>query len=706
MNYLVISTSTLHRLPCLFLLLITYCLLCAAPAQAVVLSHHPQRSLSGQVYALPDPQEHYTLEQIQQPELQQKFVQLKGMPAFGYQTGAIWLRLHIQRDHTSPEVSWLELNSPFLDEAILYSPNQSGQLIAQVSGDHHSLRDRNILYRSPVFRIQIPENSSQTYYLRIKGNNSLSFGMYLWAPEAFVSAVGLEQLAMGLFLSVHLILIITNIWFYQATRDTSYAWFVLFTSCNLLTSASAEGYSYLYIPWLQTYPTVNESIMIICWMFSLVFGALFLFHYLGLLSSGSHSRWFRRFIAFSVIIAFFSSLLALGSENLSHIIRPFYQIWSLLCSVLVFGITVTRCFIEKNNLYRIKAKIILIGMFPYWVGLFLRFMRNLSLIPPGVWADNSYYMTMIFYLLVMNYALSRHYLALRKEKDQAQAKALALSKQTERILEARVKKRTQELNTALTKVEHALALEKRVQQEQQQFFATVSHELRTPLAVIDITAENLSRTAAFNDPVTQDRYKKILRATARLSSLLENCLREDRFLLLHSNVNYQPCSLHDLLHDAAEACQTIADKHQIIVDSRALPQTFICDKELTRLALRTLADNAIKYTPADSTIILRGHKTHHGVEIQVIDNGYGITESEREQIFQRYYRGSRSKQQAGTGLGLPQARDMIERQGGTVTLDTQWHTQGACFTVYLPDRRLTQHSPVKNGYAIPTAGKY
>lgn len=692
------SKSCLHCILQILLLTISI-LLYTIPVQAVVLSDQPKISLAGQLRVLPDPQERYTPEQIQQPALQQQFTLLKGMPAFGYQKGAIWLRLDIQRDHLSPEVSWLELNSPFLDEAILYTPDPFGQLHAQVSGDHHTLAQRPILYRSPVFRLQVPEESSQTYYLRIKGNNSLSFGMYLWTPEAFVSAVGLEQLAMGLFLAVHLILIITNIWFYQATRDTSYAWFVLFTSCNLLTSASAEGYGYLYIPWLQSYPAVNESVMIICWMFSPVFGALFLFHYLGLFS-GPHPGRFRSFIALSAIIASVSCLLILGTEDLSHIVRPFYQLWSLLCSVFIFGLTLTRCISKKNNPYRTEAQIILIGMLPYWIAIFLRFMRNLSLIPPSIWSDNGYYMTMIFYLLVMNYALSRHYLALRTEKEHAQAKALSLSKKAERILEARVEKRTRELNTALKKVEQSLALEKRVQQEQQQFFATVSHELRTPLAVIDITAQNLSRTAPFSDPVTQDRYKKILRATARLSSLLENCLREDKFALLHSGINYQPCSLPDLLHDSAEACQMIADKHQIIVDSHALPQTFICDLELTRLALRTLADNAIKYTPAGSTVILRGQKTGNGVEIQVIDNGYGITESEREQIFQRYYRGLQSQQQAGTGLGLPQARDMIERQGGTVILDTQWHTQGACFTVYLPDHPLTQQYPAGEKLSI------
>ncbi|MGL4455773.1 MAG: 7TMR-DISMED2 domain-containing protein, partial [Plesiomonas sp.] len=110
-------------------------LLCSMPARAVFLSDQSKISLAGQLHFLPDPQERYTLEQIQQPALQQQFTQLKGMPAFGYQKGAIWLRLDIQRGPFSPEVIWLELNSPFLDEAILYSPDKLGKLTAQVSGD-------------------------------------------------------------------------------------------------------------------------------------------------------------------------------------------------------------------------------------------------------------------------------------------------------------------------------------------------------------------------------------------------------------------------------------------------------------------------------------------------------------------------------------------------------------------------------------------
>ena len=132
-----------------------------------------------------------------------------------------------------------------------------------------------------------------------------------------------------------------------------------------------------------------------------------------------------------------------------------------------------------------------------------------------------------------------------------------------------------------------------------------------------------------------------------------------------------------------DSARLLSDQHFIQIDDEDLPSQFFCDPSLTRLALRTLADNAVKYTPPGSMVVLRGRQVADGVRIDVVDNGHGIALSERERIFERYYRGKQSGRQGGTGLGLALARSLIEKQGGTLTL-TSDEGEGACFSVWLP----------------------
>lgn len=635
-----------------------------------------KQPLAGYLEWLADPNNELSISQVQALPVKAYFKPLQGMPAFGYRKGAIWLRFTVMGAMQS-DPYWLEIVSPFLDSVTLYRAGERSPVTSRAAGDHHPLSGRDVLYRNPVFELHPEPQKLNTYYLRIEGNNSLTFAIYLWSPPTFVEAIGLEQLAFGVFFAVHVILILTNLWFYQATREGSYGWFVLFTFLNLMTSAAAEGYGYLYLSWLQNVPEINEGVMIVAWMFSPAAGITFLFSYLGGFSS-SLRPYLIRICLFYLMLASVFSMVILMLPSISQVARQTYQIWSLV-STLISLIIVLVLSIRRNA----NARLMLIAMLPYWIAVFMRFLRNMAIIPPGLLADNAYYLTMTFYLLVMNYGLSRHYQTMRERIEHAQREALSNSIQAERALEEKVIQRTSDLKRAVEQVTEALVLEKRVHEEQKQFFATVSHELRTPLAVIDMTAQNLERANTSDDEVVRARYEKILRATGRLSSLLDNYLDEDKFELLRHGANLSDCPIKSLLQDAMDSARLLSDQHFIQIDDEDLPSQFFCDPSLTRLALRTLADNAVKYTPPGSMVVLRGRQVADGVRIDVVDNGHGIALSERERIFERYYRGKQSGRQGGTGLGLALARSLIEKQGGTLTL-TSDEGEGACFSVWLP----------------------
>ena len=98
--------------------------------------------------------------------------------------------------------------------------------------------------------------------------------------------------------------------------------------------------------------------------------------------------------------------------------------------------------------------------------------------------------------------------------------------------------------------------------------------------------------------------------------------------------------------------------------------TVNADKKWTAEAIANIIDNAVKYSPAGTDIKLRVIKMFSFVRIEIEDSGTGIPRSERNRVFERFYRGNSAdvKKQDGTGVGLYLTRRLIENQGGTVSV--------------------------------------
>lgn len=165
--------------------------------------------------------------------------------------------------------------------------------------------------------------------------------------------------------------------------------------------------------------------------------------------------------------------------------------------------------------------------------------------------------------------------------------------------------------------------------------------------------------------------------------LINDSLHEDGFELLRRGTRIGATRLAALLDDAAAAAGALSDGHRLEIDARDLPDAFLCDGSLTRLVLRTLADNAVKYTPGGTRIVLRGRRVPAGVELEVEDDGPGIAPADLPHVFDRFFRGRNVGRKPGTGLGLPLARRMVEMQGGTLNLVSE-AGHGCRATVFLP----------------------
>jgi signal transduction histidine kinase len=224
----------------------------------------------------------------------------------------------------------------------------------------------------------------------------------------------------------------------------------------------------------------------------------------------------------------------------------------------------------------------------------------------------------------------------------------------------------------------------RSEQARRQMLADVSHELRNPLMIVQGGLE------AFTDGVMepsaenlQALHAKTLLLNRLVSDLHELALAEAGELSLE----HSPVDLADLLTQAATAVKPQLTEREIALTlqvAKDLP-TLTGDAQRIEQVLLNLLSNAVRYTPAGGRITLRAQVRPHEVQIDVSDTGTGIPPEDLPHIFERFYRGDRSRARTsgGAGLGLAIAQALVAAHGGKIWVESQ-PGQGATFSFTLP----------------------
>ncbi|MEG2034000.1 MAG: HAMP domain-containing sensor histidine kinase [Janthinobacterium sp.] len=230
-------------------------------------------------------------------------------------------------------------------------------------------------------------------------------------------------------------------------------------------------------------------------------------------------------------------------------------------------------------------------------------------------------------------------------------------------------------------VSAAHAQEAAREQEQKRFASMLSHEFRSPLATIDGAIQRLVSTSADADEATRKRYVKIQTAVDRLLSMIDDYLSPERMAAIGRERAADGIAPLALLQQAAA---TVPATHRVRLElDEDLPAKLRCDVPGMALCLKILLDNAVKFSPAGSSITVAGRRASGGgVELCVSDEGPGVPEGELAHIFEKGSRGTHATH-AGAGLGLYMARAVVDVHGGSL----QGHNLpegGAVFRIWLP----------------------
>ncbi|HEY9629472.1 MAG TPA: two-component system sensor histidine kinase RppB [Coleofasciculaceae cyanobacterium] len=225
--------------------------------------------------------------------------------------------------------------------------------------------------------------------------------------------------------------------------------------------------------------------------------------------------------------------------------------------------------------------------------------------------------------------------------------------------------------------------------QMQQFSADAAHELRTPLAAIQANLES-TLTPEATDADAWDTLRTVERQSGRLSRLVQDLLILSRMDLQGLPPKRQPCNLNDLVSDLVEefTALAIASHISLTADINSSHTLIVIgsEEQLYRL-VANLITNAIQYTLAGGTVVVRLRRDDHYALIQVQDTGVGIAPTEQSRIFDRFYRVSsdRSRHTGGAGLGLAIAQAIAQAHQSNIEVRSKLG-EGSIFTVRLPSK--------------------
>jgi PAS domain S-box-containing protein len=229
--------------------------------------------------------------------------------------------------------------------------------------------------------------------------------------------------------------------------------------------------------------------------------------------------------------------------------------------------------------------------------------------------------------------------------------------------------------------------EHRLDELKAEFITTASHELRTPLAAVYGAAQTLRRHDFALDEAGRERFiSLIVEESEHLARIVNQILLANQLEVGRLDLVTEPFDAADLLERVVDAAQTYAPE-AITFDVRVangVPPV-AADKDRARQIVVNLVENAIKYSPGGGRIELSVEPGAGVALFSVADQGLGIPADEQSRIFEKFYRLDPDMTQGigGTGLGLYICRELVERMGGRIWLESA-EGKGSTFLFELP----------------------
>ncbi len=250
---------------------------------------------------------------------------------------------------------------------------------------------------------------------------------------------------------------------------------------------------------------------------------------------------------------------------------------------------------------------------------------------------------------------------------------------------------------------------RRIEAVRRDFVANVSHELKTPVGALSLLSEAVMD--ASDDPEAVNRFAGRMQIEAtRLTSLVQELIDLSRVQNDDPLEDSEPVRVDELVAEAIDRSRQTASTKQIAMQAGGTSGLHVWgNRGQLAAALGNLVENAVNYSPAGTKVAVAARRVPAPggdlIEIAVTDQGIGISERDRDRVFERFYRvdPARSRATGGTGLGLAIVKHVAASHGGEVTV---WSSegQGSTFTLRLPEAGSVRETRVEHTPGRPLVG--
>lgn len=228
-----------------------------------------------------------------------------------------------------------------------------------------------------------------------------------------------------------------------------------------------------------------------------------------------------------------------------------------------------------------------------------------------------------------------------------------------------------EIYRITVQLKESAALEQHRRQALSNSVANISHQLKTPMTSMTILLDNLTENEDMDEVTRHHFLSEVRRQLAGMTWLIAVMLKLSRLEAGVVELERVPVQAQRLVEKCFDRLQSTAEWGEIRLEGELQPgASLTVDENWTVEALCNIVKNAIEHSPAGSSVQVLTAENEVYTEIRVTDSGTGISQEEREKLFQRFYRGSDAAQDS-IGIGLALAKEVVEQQHGHIQVESQ-----------------------------------
>ncbi len=635
---------------------------------------------------------------------------------FGITKTVFWIKFELLNKGGTP--LYLEVGNPSLDTVQVFEIDKNKKLIAHYSGNYLAYKSREVRDINYLFLLNTKKDSLHTVYLRVMHSRGTQFPLMIGTLKGFYQKSSNSNLFSGIYYGFILAMIFYNLFIFFSLKDRAYIYYVSYISFMGVLNASLIGHGFKYL-W-PNHPFFNNYVDSIAIMVGLS-GILFVMNFLD--TRNNTPRFHKVFIV--LIILYLLNFIPLLQGN-TYLGTIMVEMISLLVILLFFI-----CAFVALRMNYVPARFFLIAWSFLLLSVVIFIMKDFVFIPYRPITASSLQIGSAIEALVLSMALANRINIYKEEKIKAQNEAYeALNEKKKLIteqnvtLERQVAMRTSEIKEKHDELVDALDNLKQTQAQliQREKMASlgeltsgIAHEIQNPLNFVnnfsDVSVEIIDELIEVNDQQNEIDKKVSIELLENLkhniSIINDHGRRADsivKSMLQHSQPNkgeFEACDINDLIEEYLRLSYIGYKAKNINFNAKlttqldpSIGEANLVPQDLARVFVN-LFNNSFyalnekckkEVAGYEPELSVSSKLVDSAIELQIRDNGTGISPAVINKIFQPFFTTKPSG--TGTGLGLSLSYDIIAKEhSGLLDVKSQ-EGEFTLFTITLPMNHL------------------